>query len=151
MTYHRLKHHPERRIDKRVPILTSLLEPITIKAPKLHINDPVPGFMGNLSGGGMKIATFITLPENMELEISLNIPGFHHVLLNGRVRRVNAKEGSYLITIFFTDIPATVKAHINKMSEDYELCLDRRILGVSDPCYSRNCSYYHLCAERVKI
>ncbi|GEM_PF-1063965 len=151
MVYHRLKHHPERRVHKRVPVLTSLLEPITIKAPQLHIDKPVPGFMGNLSAGGMVIATFVALPENVELEISINIPGFHNVNLKGKVKKSVEKHGSFLITFGITEIPVAVRDHISKMAEDFEICLDRRILGVSDPCYSHKCAYHLLCTEDCKV
>ena len=150
MTYHRLKHHPERRVHKRVPVLTALLEPITIKAPQLHIDKPVPGFMGNLSAGGMQIATFVSLPENMELEITINMPGFHNIILKGKVHRVFERQGSYLITFNFSHIATNIRDHITKMAEDFEMCLDRRILGVSDVCYTKKCSYYLLCTEDVK-
>lgn len=151
MTYHRLKHHPERRAHKRFPMLTKLIEPIAIKSPQLHVKDPIPGFMGNLSAGGMQIATFIPLPDNMELEISINIPGLHNVHLRGKVKRIIEKQGSYLITIYFTHMNQPIKDHINKMAEDFEMCVDRKILGVRDFCYNRNCHYHYLCTDKGKI
>lgn len=150
MTYHRLKHHPERRIHKRVPVLTSLLEPITIKAPQLHIDKPIPGFMGNLSAGGMQIATFIALPVNVELEISINMPGFHNVHFKGKAKRIFEKQGSFLITFNFTAITAEIRDHITRMAEDFEMCLDRRILGITDVCYGNKCAYITLCGEECK-
>ncbi len=150
MTYHRLKHHPERRIHKRVPVLTSLLEPITIKAPQLHIDNPIPGFMGNLSAGGMQIATFVALPVNVELEISVNMPGFHNVHFKGKAKRVFQKQGSFLITFNFTHISPEVREHITRMAEDFEMCYDRRILGVTDVCYGHKCFYFTLCTEDCK-
>lgn len=151
MTYHRLKHHPERRVHKRIPVLTKLIEPITIKSPQLHLNDPIPGFMGNLSAGGMQIATFIPLPENHELEIAINIPGIHNIHIHGKIKRTIQKHGSYLITFHFTHIAQQIKEHINKMAEDFEMCVDRKILGVRDFCYSRNCHYHNLCTDNNKI
>ncbi|MDD5132095.1 MAG: hypothetical protein PHH44_05480, partial [bacterium] len=83
-------------------------------------------------------------------EISINMPGFHNVHFKGKAKRIYEKQGSFLITFNFSNIPVEIKEHISRMAEDFEMCYDRRILGVSDVCYGHKCSYFLLCTEECK-
>lgn len=110
------KRIPERRKHKRIPVLSSLIKLVSIDVPALHMRTPLPGIMGNLSAGGMTIATFISIPLNTELELSIDLPGLSAHNLRGKVIRVNDKEGSCLITIAFIQIDRKAKYEINELA-----------------------------------
>ena len=114
------KKKAERRKHKRIPVLSSLIKLISIEIPALHMTNPLPGIMGNLSAGGMTIATFMPIPLGTELELSIDLPGLSTNNLKGQVTRVNDKEGSCLITIAFTEIDRKTKYEINELVLSYK-------------------------------
>ena len=114
------KRKPERRKHKRMPVLSSLIKLVSIEVPALHMSNPLPGIMGNLSAGGMTIATFMSIPRGTKLELSIDLPGLSTHNLKGEVTRVNDKEGSCLITIAFTEIDRKTKYEINELVMSYK-------------------------------
>jgi hypothetical protein len=113
-------HHPERRQHPRVPVLSSFIRLISIDIPDWHIKDKLPGIMGNLSAGGMTIATFAPIPLGTELELSMDLPELSAPSIKGKVIRVDNKEGSCLISILFTRIDQKTKDRISKMAQEHQ-------------------------------
>ncbi|MFH1783864.1 MAG: PilZ domain-containing protein [bacterium] len=103
----------ERRQHRRTPMSTPMLKMVSLDVPALHLGESLPGIMGNLSAGGMTIATFAEIPVGTELSLSLDLPGMSPNNIKGRVVRVDNKQGSCLISINFVSIDAKTKKQIN--------------------------------------
>ncbi len=111
----------ERREHRRIAMQDSFIKFVSIELPALNLDMPLPGIVGNLSAGGMTIATFTSIPIGTELKFSIELPDLDTNNLKGRVIRVNNKEGSCLISIAFTEIDEKTKDQINKMVNKFIL------------------------------
>ena len=105
----------ERRKHKRINMQDSFIKFVSIESPVLNVGMPLPGIVGNLSAGGMTIATFISIPIGTELKFAIELPDLTTNNLKGKVVRLNNKEGSCLISVAFTEIDEKTKDQINKM------------------------------------
>jgi len=145
-------HHEERRKYKRFPVLRELAEPVDIQLTPSPIESkqPIPGVISNLSAGGMALITFVPIPIDAILSITLDIPDLEKAKIEGKVVRREGAGGSYLHGIMFTKIPEKTVHKLHQMGIDYEDCEIKLSLGVTDVC-DKSCSYWHLCAKPVKL
>ncbi len=144
--------HDERRKHKRFPVLRELAEPVDIRLSPSPIDSkqPIPGVISNLSAGGMALITFIPLPVDATIAITLDIPDLEKTKVEGKVVRREDKGGSYLHGIMFTSVSEKARHHLNQMGIDYEDCEIKLSLGLTDVC-DKKCTYWHLCTKPVKI
>jgi len=136
----------ERRKYKRYPVLHEIDKTIQIAIDRKVL----PGFLVELSAGGMAILTFASIPVGTELNLSLDLPGLKSQTLAGRVVWSLSKGEMWRLGIAFTKIDPVDFRHINRMAFDYSDCITKLTLGVTDVC-SEKCSYYELCQKPEKI
>lgn len=142
----------ERRQFKRFPVLRELAEPVDIhlSPSPLETKQPIPGIISDLSAGGVALITFVPISPGMTLSVILDIPGLEKSTVQGKVVRQEAKGGSYLHGIKFTEISEKLLHRLNHLGKEYEDCQIKLSLGVTDEC-SKKCSYWDLCSKPVKV
>ena len=150
----------ERRKHARFPIVGNLIEPITLRyaPPKTtgHQKKAVtsealtqPAILTNLSGGGMQLITFLAPPHAKRLDMVLNLPGFDHMPVTGRVVRVHEKGETFVVGIQFLKIQKKHQNRINVMAVDNLDCETRLELSLPEACV-RTCRFHQLCHKSQK-
>lgn len=144
--------HEERRKHKRFPIMNGLAEPVDIifSPSPLETKQPIPGIISNLSAGGLALITFVPIPIEATISISLNIPGLEKTKLEGKVLRREDKGSTHLHGIRFSHVSEKVAHKLEQMGTDYQNCEIKLSLGVTDVC-DKKCHYWLLCTKSVKI
>jgi len=142
----------ERREHKRFPVMNGLAEPVDIifSPSPLESKKPVPGIISNLSAGGMALMTFVPIPIEATISITLNLPGLEKTKLEGIVLRREDKGGTYLHGIRFSHIPEKVVHKLEHLGRDYEDCEIKLSFGVTDVC-DKKCHYWGFCTKPVKL
>lgn len=142
----------ERRQHKRFPLMNGLAEPVDIvfSPSPLESKQPVPGIITNLSAGGLALMTFLPIPIEATISITLNIPGLERTKLEGKVLRREDKGGTHLHGIKFSRISEKIARKLELMGNDYQDCEIKLSLGVTDVC-DKKCHYWLLCTKTVKI
>lgn len=136
----------ERRKHKRSPVIHEMDEAIEIALGE----EKVPGLIVDLSGGGMSLLTYTSLPLGTVLNLTMNLPGLHTHLLTGKVVWSVPKGEMWRVGITFSRIDPADFKHINRMAFDYADCETKLALGVKDVCFDK-CSYLKLCQKPQRI
>ena len=160
MTHRNGTNPTERRKHARFPIVSSLIEPITLRyaapkasrgARKVATTEAMtqPAILTNLSAGGMQLITFLAPPHAKRLDMVLNLPGFDHMPVTGRVVRVHEKGETFVIGIEFLKIQKKHQKRISEMAVDNLDCETRVSLSLPEACVP-NCRFHLLCHKAQK-
>ncbi|MBI5631135.1 MAG: PilZ domain-containing protein [Elusimicrobia bacterium] len=142
----------ERRRFARFPVMSGVVEPITVN---FDANDGPgasqgqPAILTNLSAGGMSLILFLEPPRTKKLEMLLSIPGLDKVSLEGKVVRVSEKGQTYNVGIAFTKISKKHQKQLSLMAQDHGDCDMRIALRLPEACVS-SCHFHDLCAKPQK-
>jgi len=139
----------ERRKYRRIPAI-SMVKETMIESRQLKLKRKIPAIVFNLSGGGMALITFLSIPVDTIIFLNFNLGGLKLKDVEGKVVRAEGKKKTYLIVIAFTKIREEVKNRINMMADAFDLCETRILMGEEDVC-SIECTYYKLCTKSVKM
>ena len=152
----------ERRKDIRFPVMRNVGEPIVLKVAIDHKILSLPGFILNLSAGGMKIVTLGSqvsqLKEGIPFDLDLKIPNLstHHIegkivrIKKGDKAKLHHSNDEWFLGLLFTKIKSTVAHEINRMAEDWSVCETKIQMSLPDICF-RECYYWDLCEKNVKL
>ena len=137
-------------------------EPIALELIQHHKKISIPGFILNLSSGGIKIVTLgsqaAELSTGATFLLDLKLPHLfsHHV--EGKVihirkadkARLHHNSDEWFLSLEFTKIKSSDLHRLNQMAEDWSICETKIELGLPDVCY-RECSYWDLCEKNVRL
>ena len=152
----------ERRRDIRFPVMHNVGEPIVLKITNNHKNLTIPGFILNLSCGGMKIVTLgsqaAQLHCGIHFVLNLKLPNLNSQNMEGKIVRIEKgdkaklhhSEDEWFLGLQFTKIKAHDAHLINRMAEDWGICEAKLEMGLPDVCF-RECAYWPLCEKNVKL
>lgn len=152
----------ERRKDIRFPVMRNVGEPIVLRIAINHKALSLPGFILNLSAGGMKIMTLgnqvAQLKEGIPFDMDLNIPNLstHHIegkivrIKKGDKAKLRHSNDEWFLGLLFTKIKSQAAHHINRMAEDWSVCETKMQMSLPDICF-RECSYWDICEKSVKL
>ncbi len=142
----------ERRRHKRFPVMSGIAEPVDIvfSPSPVEPKEPVPGIITDLSAGGLALMTFVPVPIEATISITLDLPGLEKTKLDGKVLRREDKEGTYLHGIKFFHVSEKVAHKLGYMGNDYQDCEIKLSFGVKDVC-DKKCHYWLLCTKSAKI
>lgn len=148
---HEERRKKDRRQHHRLPVVEGLVEPINLRyaLPGEEKSVAQPAVMTNLSAGGMLIVTFMEPPHSKRFEMDLNIPGLHHVPIEGQILRVHSKGEVHTVAIAFVKISDKDKHHISRMAQDYTDCETRISLNLPEACVP-TCQCHPLCTKIQK-
>ncbi len=139
----------DRRIHKRLPLTLSIAQPIKLDIKSNQHENIIPGIIVNISAGGMALIMFNKVPEESNIEFDLEFMGINEHL-TGKVVREEEKFGkTYIVAIEFNKVLNKLKVIIEAMAEDFDICELRYLMQGEDACFPK-CSFYSLCAKRIK-
>ncbi|HAM35625.1 MAG TPA: hypothetical protein DEB40_03580 [Elusimicrobia bacterium] len=155
MSHKHEKPSAERRQHARLPVVEGMIEPITVQFPNGENSGAAsgaaqPAILTNLSAGGMSLLMFLEPPHARRLDMILNIPGFEHVPISGKVVRVHQKGPTYNVGIAFVQISRKHQEQINRMAEDHADCDTRIGLKLPEACV-KTCTFHGLCVKSHKM
>lgn len=152
----------ERRRNIRFPVMRNVGEPIELQVIKNHQKISIPGFILNLSSGGVKIVTL----GNQAAELAIGTPFVldmklphlfsHHVegrvihIQKGDKAKLHHSNDEWFLSLEFTKIRSSDQQRLNRMAEDWSICETKVQLGLPDICF-RECAYWDLCEKPVKL
>ena len=137
-------------------------DPIELQVVEDHKKVSIPGFILNLSSGGIKIVTLGHQAEDLKLGatflLDLKLPHLfsHHVegkiihIQKGDKALLHHSNEEWCVSLEFTKIKHSDLQKLDRMAEDWNICETKLQLGVSDVCY-RECSYWDLCEKNSKL
>ncbi|MBI3012221.1 MAG: PilZ domain-containing protein [Elusimicrobia bacterium] len=152
----------DRRKDIRFPVMRNVGEPVELRFNHNHKNVTLPGFILNLSAGGMKIVTLghqvDELHEGSHFVIDLKLPNLVSHNVEGKIVRIKKGEKAKLhhsneewfLGLLFTKIKPSDAHTINRMAEDWSVCETKLQMGLPDVCF-RECAYWKLCEKSVRL
>ncbi|MBI4052064.1 MAG: PilZ domain-containing protein [Elusimicrobia bacterium] len=143
----------DRRVHVRFPVVSHLIEPVNLRYELSNTNGSQetaqPAVLTNLSAGGLLIVTFMEPPHAKRLEMDINLPGLHHILIEGKIIRIHTKGEVHTVAIAFTKIAEKDKNNINRMAQDYVDCDTRISLNLPEACVP-TCTCHLLCSKPQK-
>lgn len=152
----------ERRKHIRFPIMHNVGEPIELEVQLNHKKISLPGFIMDLSAGGMGVLilgkSVPELPRGATFVLDLKLPKLSSHNVEGKIVRISkAKKnqpqqamGEWFLGLMFTKISSDLAEKINDMAEDWSICETKIQLRLQDICF-RECSYWDLCEKSVKL
>ena len=152
----------ERRKHIRFPVMRNVGDPIDLQVILDHKRISIPGFILNLSSGGIQIVALDGLAAKLAIGtpflLDLKLPHLFSHAVEGKVVHINkgekAKqhhaEGEWLLSLEFTKVKNSDLQRLNRMAEDWSICETKVQLGLPDICY-RECAYWDLCEKNVKL
>jgi c-di-GMP-binding flagellar brake protein YcgR len=152
----------ERRRNVRFPVMRNVGEPIELKVVKNNQKISIPGFILNLSSGGVKIVTLghehVDFALGTHFDLDLKIPHLfsHHVegriihIQKGDKAKLHHTNDEWFLSLEFTKIKGSDQQRLNRMAEDWSICETKIQLGLPDICF-RECAYWDICEKNVKM
>jgi len=152
----------ERRGHIRFPVIHNVGEPIELDVVADGRTTAVPGYIINLSAGGLSIITLgkecAHLAEGTAFKLDLNLPHLETHNVEGRIIRIemgkSAKaqhsDDEWMLSLQFTRIKPAFAQHINVMAEDWSICETKIQMRLPDVCF-RKCRYWDLCEKSQKL
>jgi len=135
----------EKRTHQRFPTLSVIK---TVEISTGEGRSSVPAIMCDISAGGLAMITFLPFPKLSKIVLDLTLPGISLKKVPAQIVRIEEKNGTYLIGLKFTKVPAKLKETINSMAKDWKACEER--LAVKKKANCIKCSYYTLCTKENK-
>lgn len=152
----------ERRKHIRFPVIHNVGDPIVIQVMQENKKVSIPGFILNLSAGGMGIITLgnqpsqLTLGNRFTLDLKLphlishNVEGKIIRIAKGQHAQLHHSNDEWFLGLEFTKIKTSDAEHINSMAEDWNICETKIEMNLPDICYPK-CNYWPLCQKPVKL
>lgn len=152
----------ERREYARIPAIYNVGEPVVLQVMQGKNYISIPGYIINLSSGGMGIITLgdqasqldvgMTFVLDLKLPnlVSHNVEGKINRIQKGRKARLHHSNDEWFLALKFTKIKSVLALHITRMAEEWSVCETKIDLNLPDICY-RACSYWELCEKNVKL
>ena len=152
----------ERRHHIRFPVIENVGEPVVLQFTQDHKNVSLPGYIINLSAGGMGIITLgeqasqLTLGALFVLDLKLphlnshNVEGKIYRIQKGRKAKLHHSNDEWFLALTFTKIKPSLVHHLNEMAEDWNICETKIQLNLPDICFPK-CSFWDLCEKNVKL
>lgn len=152
----------ERRKHIRFPVMRNVGEPIELKVLHKQKKISIPGYILNLSAGGMGIVTLGSQPTDLLMGstfiLDLKLPKLESHNVEGKIVRhhkarkalMHHSNEEWFVGLMFTKIKQNVTDHINRMAEDWSLCETKIEMGLPDICF-RECAYWDICEKSVKL
>lgn len=137
-------------------------EPVELQVIKNHKKTSIPGFILNLSAGGMRIVTLgaqaaeLTIGTHFVLDLTLpglvshNVEGKMISIQRGDKARLHHSNEEWFLGLVFTKIKPADLHHINRMAEDWSICETKIQLHLPDVCF-RECACLGLCVKPTRI
>lgn len=152
----------ERRSHVRFPVMHNVGEPVILQVVQNHKKVGIPGFIINLSAGGMGIITLggepSSIPVGTKFLLDLKLPHLngHNVegvifhIQKGRKAKLHHSNDEWFLGLKFTKIASGVVDHINRMAEDWSICETKIQMNLPDICF-HECSFWDICEKQVKL
>lgn len=152
----------ERRRHIRFPVIYNVGEPVVLQFSQNHKKISIPGYIINLSAGGMGILTLGAQASTLHLGtdfvldfklphlVSHNVEGKIARIQKGRKAQQHHSNEEWFLGLHFTKIKPVLADHINVMAEDWSICETKVQMNLPDICF-RQCSYWDLCEKSVKL
>jgi hypothetical protein len=152
----------ERRDHVRIPVIHNVGEPIELRAILNGKKILIPGYIINLSAGGIGIIALgrqsmqlhVGAPFVMDLNLpsleSRNVKGKIVRIQKGRKAQLHHSDDEWFLSLAFTKIKPSYASRINRMAEDWSICETKVQMRLPDICF-RKCSYWNLCEKPVKL
>lgn len=152
----------ERRGHIRFTMINNVGEPIELDVMSNGKKTVIPGYIMNLSAGGLSIITLgkecSHLAEGTVFNLDMNLPHLENHNVEGKIIRIekgkSAKahhsDDEWLLSLQFTHIKPAFAQHINVMAEDWSICETKIQMRLPDVCF-RKCSYWDLCEKSEKL
>lgn len=137
-------------------------EPVVLNVQQNHKSYSLPGFILNLSAGGMKMLTMgdqaSQLDEGTKFLLDLKLPNFVSHSVEGKIvhiqkgdkAKLHHSNEEWFLGLAFTKIKSQHAHQINRMAEDWSICETKLQMNLPDVCF-KECSYWNLCEKSVKI
>lgn len=157
-----VKKQVERRKKARFSVMKNVGEPIDLKVIRDSRQVSIPGFVLNLSAGGMGIVTLgdqaaelkIGTPFLLNLHLSpqhiYNVEGNIVSIQKSEKAKLHHENGEWYMGLEFTKIKASQAKEIEKLADDWNLCETKLQMNLPDVCY-KDCSCYAFCEKSAKI
>ncbi|GEM_PF-624761 len=151
-----------RRKDIRFPVMQNVGEPVLLNVQQHHKSYSLPGFILNLSAGGMKIMTLgeeaSHLEQGTRFLLDLKLPNFVSHSVEGKIVRIqkvdkvkqHQSNDEWFLGLSFTKIKPQHAHQINRMAEDWSICETKLQMNLPDVCF-KECSYWNICEKSVKL
>ncbi|OGR83193.1 MAG: hypothetical protein A2901_06625 [Elusimicrobia bacterium RIFCSPLOWO2_01_FULL_54_10] len=152
----------ERRGHVRFPVINNVGEPVELDVMVGGKKVAIPGYIINLSAGGVGIIALgkesSKLTEGTPFNLDLNLPHLESNNVEGKIIRIekgkSAKaqhsDDEWFLSLQFTKIKPAFLQHINRMAEDWSICETKIQMRLPDVCF-RKCSYWDLCEKTDKL
>ncbi len=137
-------------------------EPVLLNVLHNHKSYSLPGFILNLSAGGMKMLTLgdqaSQLQEGIKFVLDLKLPASISQTIEGKIVRIQKGDKAKLhhsndewfLGLAFTKIKPQHAHQINRMAEDWSICETKLQMSLPDVCF-KECSYWNLCEKSAKL
>jgi hypothetical protein len=156
------KYADDRRKYSRFAVLRNVGEPVELQVIKDHKKIGIPGFILNLSSGGMRMVTLgeqsgeLTIGAPFVLDLKL--PHLHPFNIEGRIvsiqrgerARLHNSNHEWFLSLQFTKIKTADAKCLNQMAEDWNICETKIQMHLPDICY-RQCACWDICEKNVKL
>ncbi len=152
----------ERRSHVRFPVIHNVGEPIELNVSLGGKMICIPGYILNLSAGGVGIMTLgketKELSEGMTFDLDLNLPHLetHNVagtiirIQKGEKAELHHSDDEWFLSLRFTKIKPAFSQNINRMAEDWSICETKIQMNLPDVCF-RECHYWNICEKPAKL
>lgn len=152
----------ERREHIRFPVMRNVGEPIELQVIQNQRKVSIPGFIMDLSAGGMGIISLGNQPAELSVGakfvLDLKLPNLASRNLEGKIVRIakgkkaklHHSNDEWFLGIKFTKIKRSDAEKINRMAEDWSICETKIQINLPDICF-RECAYWKLCEKSVKL
>ena len=152
----------ERRGHIRFPVIHNVGEPIELDVVTNGKKTAIPGYIINLSAGGLSIITLGKECSHMTagtvFKLDLNLPHLETHNVEGKIMRIekgrSAKKqhsnDEWMLSLQFTHIKPDFARHLNVMAEDWSICETKIQMSLPDVCFQK-CHYWDLCEKSQKL
>ena len=152
----------ERRGHVRIPVISNVGEPIELDVMSNGKKTVIPGYIINLSAGGLSIIALgkdsSHLAAGTPFKMDLNLPHLESHNVEGKIMRIETgrsakahhSDDEWFLSLQFTKINSTLAKHIGVMAEDWSICETKIQMRLPDACF-RKCSYWDICEKPVKL
>ena len=152
----------ERRKKTRFSIMKNVGEPVDLQVVRDHRKTSIPGFVLNLSSGGMRIITLgdqaaelkIGTPFDLKLHLSpkhiYEVQGQIVSVQKGDKAKLHHTSGEWQLSLEFSKIKSADADAIDKLAEDWNICDTKMQMRLPDICF-RQCSCFQFCEKSAHL
>lgn len=154
--------HNEKRAHPRFSVMKNVAEPVDLKLVSHQKILEIPGFIMNLSAGGMRMMSIgdeaREVPIGSTFIMDIHLPEIDSFSVEGRVvsiqegakAKLHHEHGEWFIGLSFTKINAKDAKRISQIAEDWEVCETKIGMGLPDICF-QECRCFSFCEKGVKL